>query len=179
MPDIGIIFTRACLYTKEPYSIQNTKHTEEVLKSKYLLEYSDIPIDYFYLIIQEENEYPNLHKVAYEELKKLQQAKKKEQMSDENKQHYIGEWKELHKDHWPGVFFGYYPKTAFMTERDREWSLNEKVRKPLIKNIEQEINKAQSQKPDENPEEKPDEKQQDERAAKTIKTAKVHIIITK
>ncbi len=35
------------------------------------------------------------------------------------------------------VFFGYYPKTAFMSERERKWSLNKKVREPLKKNIQQ------------------------------------------
>ncbi len=52
---------------------------------------------------------------------------------------YVGEWDEVDKKDWPGVFFGYYPKTAFMTEREREWILNEDVREPLIMKLQERI----------------------------------------
>ncbi len=51
-----------------------------------------------------------------------------------------GEWRFLDEEDWPGVYFGYYPKTSLpMTEREREMNLNKKVRQPLSKELESEL----------------------------------------
>ncbi len=118
-PDAGIILTRACLYGEEPTIVPQSNHIGAILRSKYQPE--DTQIDYFYLFVQNEAGH-DIHMIAHLELLKLKN---------------VGEWREMAKQEWPGVFFGYYPKTAFMSEREREWSLNKQVREPLKKNIKQ------------------------------------------
>ncbi len=55
-----------------------------------------------------------------------------------------GEWRFLDEEDWPGVYFGYYPKTSLpMTEREREMSLNKEVRQPLINELESELKKLE------------------------------------
>ncbi len=132
--DVQIILTRACLYYKEDGQSQQqsdppdqrdqrdqklllitTNEIGSILKNKYStqVQVGDTPIDYFYLFIQvEENENPKkVHETASSILKDLP-----------------GEWRILDEANWPEVYLGHYPKTSgFMTEREREMSLNEKV----------------------------------------------------
>ena len=73
-----------------------------------------------------------------------------------------GEWRRLDEADWPGAYIGHYPKTAgFMTEREREMSLNEKVRKPLIEKMQPKIRQMLTN------------------ANGTESEAKVHVIITR
>ena len=128
-PDVGIIFTRACLYREEPKIVPQSNHIGAILRSKY--QSKDTRIDYFYLFVQSEIGH-DIHMIAHQELLKLQN---------------VGEWREMAKQEWPGVFFGYYPKTAFMSEREREWSLNKQVREPLKKNIKQRFTNDEKEDP--------------------------------
>ncbi len=163
--DVHIILTRACLYYKEDGQSQQQSDqpdqpdqpdqklplitTDEIgyiLKNKYSTPVQ-VAIDFFYLFIQvEENENPkNVHETASPILKDMP-----------------GEWRILDEADWPGVYLGHYPKTSgFMTEREREMSLNEKVREPLIKKMKPKIRKMLMD------------------ANEAESEAKVHVIITR
>ncbi len=132
VPDAGIILTRACLYTEKPPTIRQTNKIGAILKSKYQTG-ENTAIDYFYLIIQEESGYKSLDDKALEILSDL--PGKWEAMSEKEKD-------------WPGVFIGYYTD-PFMTERQREWNLNQKVRDPLIKKVKEKIIEAEAEKGEE------------------------------
>ncbi len=162
--DVHIIFSRACLYYKEDSPPQQQPNlldqqdqklpliTTEKIGSTLKNEYSigDTPIDYFYLFIHvEENEKPQ----------NVQESTASSFLKD-----LPGEWRILDEVDWPGVYIGHYPKTSgFMTEREREMSLNEKVREPLIKKMQPRIREML--------------KQASEPPAES--EAKVHVIITR
>ena len=123
--------------------------TTDEIESILYSQVGDTPIDYFYLFIQvEENENPkDVHETASPILKDLP-----------------GEWRRLDEANWPGVYIGHYPKTSgFMTEREKEMSLNEKVQKPLIEKIQPQIRQMLT----------------DASEPEAESEAKVHVIITR
>ncbi len=168
--DVQIILTRACLYYKEDGQSQQqpdqpdqpdqklplitTNEIGSILKNKYStqVQVGDTPVDYFYLFIQvEDNENS---KYVYETASPILEDKD-----------IPGEWRVLDEENWPGVYFGHYPKTSgFMTdERQREMSLNEKVRKPLMEKMQPKIRQMLTEAD----------------ANGTESEAKVHVIITR
>ena len=130
---IHVLLSRACLYTP---SSRKTSVTEsdmmEMTKRTNTLDLKNAPISNFYLFIQAQvkGEWIDVNDKAFWILETLQ-----------------GEWKILEpQSNWQGIFFGFYPNLS-ISEREREISINDKVRLPLIAKLKEHLSLAGSPTP--------------------------------
>ena len=119
-----IIISRVCKYNK-PVVAKNhltTFDVETALSSPY-----DQHLDYFYLFIRSPKPPTDILIT---------------QLLTEEKRI----WKTMSsKDTWPLTLLGHFPKEQFESEREREWRLNTRVRKPLKDAIEGTISPLKEQ----------------------------------
>ena len=133
---VHIMFSRACLYKNSEGDTQtkpnkiSTDTIGKILKTKYGdIQVEDTMIDYFYLFVQAERG------------KKAIKIHMQELALPILREQNIGDWKIVESEKtWRGMFCGYYPKShGFITERERERELNEKVAQSLRTNLPEKI----------------------------------------
>lgn len=127
---IHVLLSRACLYTP---SSRKTSVTEsdmmEMIERTNTFDLKNAPIDNFYLFIQAQvkGEWINVNDNAFRILETLP-----------------GEWKILEpQSNWQGTFFGFYPNLS-TSEHEREISIDNKVRLPLIAKLKEHLSLAGS-----------------------------------
>ena len=132
---IHVLLSRACLYTPSGRKTSVTESNDGVMamiKKTYSHHPINAPMDHFYLFIQAivGGVWINVNDNAFCILETLP-----------------GEWKILEpQSNWQGTFFGFYPNLS-TSEREREISIDNKVRLPLISKLKEHLSLAGSPTP--------------------------------
>ena len=138
---VNIMFSRACLY-KEPSTgpIDTDWITTDDIGGIMKTVYSDYDVDnahieYFYLFVQAE-----INKECFVKKDINQTTVNVQDMAIKELKDLPGKWKSVEPQKtWLGTIFGFYPKGLSFSEREREKSLNEEVRKPLRDKLEAQL----------------------------------------
>ena len=132
---VHVLLSRACLYTPSSRKTSVTESNDGVMamiKKTYSHNPINAPMDHFYLFIQAivGGVWINVNDNAFCILETLP-----------------GEWKILEpQSNWQGTFFGFYPNLS-TSEREREISIDNKVRLPLISKLKEHLRLAGSPTP--------------------------------